>query len=122
MLAACRELGAVTGRQRQQASLRRVAAGDLDAVQQDPVGPGRQGGVIAGAHQRHDHAELAGDLVPQRPDALEQVAAPGRVDQVDHGPPFRRRFVTGEQDSEGLEGMTDPRPFHLLSPIESFKE
>ncbi|CAB4721246.1 unannotated protein [freshwater metagenome] len=62
---------------------RRLAAGDLDVEEFDDVGARGQVHVVAGAHQRHDHPDLAGDLATQRLDPLQQVATRARVDEID---------------------------------------
>ncbi len=73
----------------------RLAAGDLDAGDPDRVGGDGQVDAVAGAHRRHDDAEVEGDLAAQGADAVEQVAAGGGVDEVDQ--------VGGEHDLERVD-------------------
>ena len=62
---------------------RRFAAADVDTVDAHRVRARRELEVVARAHERDDDAELERELAPQRAHAVEQVAALGRVDEVD---------------------------------------
>ena len=62
---------------------RGFAAPDVDAVHAHRVRARRELEVVAGAHERDDDAELERELAPQRAHAVEEVAALGRVDEVD---------------------------------------
>ena len=62
---------------------RRFAAPDVDAVHADRVRARRELEVVAGAHERDDDAELERELAAERAHAVEEVAALGRVDEVD---------------------------------------
>ena len=69
---ACRRALEVVA-EREQPPGRGLAAADLDAGDLDDVGRARQVDGVAGAHRRHDDAELHGDLAAQAAHPGEQV-------------------------------------------------
>ena len=91
--AAGQHLGRVTDRE--QVPRRCLAGGHADAADPDLVAAGRQRRAVAGAHGRQHDAEVERGLAAQRPHPVEQVAAAGRVDEVDD--------VGGEQQLERVD-------------------